>query len=585
MRSKRRSETLQKLTLGGFAAALMGTAAFVPSSAMADPLPNCAGLAALLAKNPDIFVGANPNPNEASVGIDTSSTTPTSMIVPAGGGNAAYCQVNIVVSELAGPKDGYQPGHKQMISIGVGLPLSASDGGSGGVHGAWNGRIENLGGGGFAGVVGPVTDATNSGYAGSSTDTGHPASAQGFFALNPDDTLNFGLINDFAFNGIHQQAVWTKNLTQMYYGKGPQYTYWNGCSTGGRQGHEQAQRYPDDFDGILAGASAFNWDRLLPAQGWGEVVMNQEVGAPIVQAKLDAVTQAVINACDPLDGITDGIIQDPRACLTDANLFVCGEPGAVSVGANCLTPQEAGAMNKIWNGIPGRGADQVLWFGQDRGAALGDNDGPIPLVFPLQWWPYWVFQNPAFDWHTLTEKTFDQAFRDSELKFRQVIGTDNPDLSAFKRHGGKMITYHGLADGLIMSRGTYNYYNNVTKAQGGLAETQKFYRFFPYPGNGHCGITSLGGNFQTNAPLIDLSTSGGPFQALVNWVEHGVAPDTIIATNAAGGTRPICKYPDTLLYNGAGSIFSASSFKCQHQTTDELMPAENALPDPGTLGP
>jgi hypothetical protein len=379
--------------------------------------------------------------------------------------------------------------------------------------------------------------------------------------------------------------VWTKNLTQMYYGKGPQFTYWNGCSTGGRQGHEQAQRYPDDFDGILAGASAFNWDRLLPAQGWGEVVMNQEVGAPIVQAKLDTVTQAVINACDPLDGITDGIIQDPRACLTDANLFVCGEPGAASLGANCLTPKEAGAMNKIWNGIPGRGADQVLWFGQDRGAALEDNDGPLPLVFPLQWWPYWVFQNPAFDWHTLTEKTFDQAFRDSELKFRQVIGTDNPDLSAFKRHGGKMITYHGLADGLIMSRGTYNYYNNVTKAQGSLAETQKFYRFFPYPGNGHCGITSLGGNFQTNAPLIDLSTSGGPFQALVNWVEHGVAPDTITASNAAGGTRPICKYPDTLLYNGTGSIFSASSFKCQHQTTDELMPAENALPDPGTLGP
>jgi hypothetical protein len=399
--------------------------------------------------------------------------------------------------------------------------------------------------------------------------------------LNPDDTLNWGLINDFAFNGIHEQAVWTKNLVQTYYGRGPQYTYWNGCSTGGRQGHEQAQRYPNDFDGILAGASAFNWDRFIVAEQWGEVVMNQEVGAPILQAKLDAVSQAVITTCDTYDGIADGIIQDPRACLTDANLYVCGEPGAASLGSNCLTPQEAGAMNKIWNGPPGPGADQQLWFGLERGAYLDGLDGATPFSISTQYLQYWVFQNPAFDWHTLTEKTFDQAFRDSELKFHQVIGTDNPDLSAFKSHGGKLITYHGGADFLIMPRGTYNYYNRVTKAQGSLAATQSFYRFFPYPGNSHCGGTM----FQTNAPLIDSTTTGGLFTALVNWVEHGVAPDSIIATNSTGGTRPICKYPDTLLYNGTGPIFSASSFTCQHQTTDELMPAENALPDPGPQGP
>jgi hypothetical protein len=580
MYSNRHYETPQRLRLIGFAAALMGMAAFVPSTAMAAPLPNCAGLAALLKTDHDIFVGTNPNPNPAFVGINTSSTTPTSMVVAAGGGNAAYCQVNIVVSELAGPKDGYQRGQKQMISISIGLPLSSADSGSSGVQGAWNGRIQDLGGGGFVGSVGPVTGATNFGYAGSSTDTGHVGSS-GAFALNADDTLNWGLINDYGFNGIHEQAVWTKKLTQMYFGQGPKFTYWNGCSTGGRQGHEQAQRYPDDFDGILAGSSAIEHDRLPVAQGWGEVVMNQEVGAPIVQAKLDAVSRAVINACDALDGITDGILQDPRACVTDANLFVCGEPGAASLGANCLTPQEAGAMNKIWDGPPGPRAGQQLWFGNERGASLDVDDGPVPVSFFTQYVPYWVFQNPAFDWHTLTEKTFDQAFREAELKFRQSIGTDNPDLSAFKRHGGKMITYHGLADQVIPTRSTYNYYNLVEKAQGSLAATQTFYRFFPYPGNGHCGGTA----FQTNAPLIDSTTSGGLFQALVNWVEHGVAPDTIIATNSTGGTRPICKYPDTLRYNGTGSIFSASSFQCQHQTTDELEAAENALPDPGKLGP
>jgi Tannase and feruloyl esterase len=558
----KRYETASKLMLVGFAAALMGTAAFVPAVAVAKPLPTCSALAAQLLTNGDIL----------------AATSAVQAAVAGPPANASYCLVNITVSDLSGPKDGYQPGQKQMINIGIGLPLSAADGGSGGVEGNWNGRIENLGGGGYAGTVGPVTGATNSGYAGSSTDTGHPASAGGTFALNPNDTLNWGLINDFAFNGIHEQTIWTKKLTQMYYGTGPKYTYWNGCSTGGRQGHEQAQRFPDDYDGILAGASAFNWDRFIVAEQWGEVVMNVEVGAPIVQAKLDAVSQAVLAACDPLDGIADGVIQDPRACLVDANAYVCGEPGAASLGSNCLTPKEAGAMNKIWNGPPGKGADQQLWFGLERGAFLDGLDGVSPFIISTQYLQYWVFQNPAFDWHTLTEKTFDQAFKDSELKFREVIGTDNPDLSQFKQHGGKMITYHGLADFLIMPRGTYNYYNNVTKAQGGLTEVQKFYRFFPYPGNSHCGGTM----FQPNAPLINGTDL---FNALVDWVEHGVAPDFIVASNAAGGTRPICKYPDTLVYNGTGSTFSATNFHCQHQTADELMAAEIALPDPGKVGP
>ena len=220
---------------------------------------------------------------------------------------------------------------------------------------------------------------------------------------------------------------------------------------------------------------------MLDATQWGEVVMNQEVGAPIVQAKLDAVSQAVIATCDTYDGITDGIIQDPRACLTDANLYVCGEPGAASLGSNCLTTQEAGAMNKIWNGPPGRGADQQLWFGLERGAYLDGLDGATPFSISTQWLQYWVFRDPAFDWHTSQRKPSIRLSRTSELKFRQVI------------------TYHGLADFLIMPRGTYNYYNNATKAEGSLAETQKFYRFFPYPGNSHCGGTM----FQTNSPLIN----------------------------------------------------------------------------------
>jgi hypothetical protein len=543
--------------LFGLATAFLCSTAFLPSIAEAAPLPGCSSLAAQLL---------------AGEGVSAATST----VVAVAGTHKSYCLVNITVSELAGAKDGYLPGQKQMINIGIGLPLSPTDSGTGGSFGAWNERIQDLGGGGYAGSVGSVTSATDNGYVGSSTDTGHPASAGGTFALNPDNTLNWGLIRDFAFNGIHEQAVWTKKLSQVYYGKGPKYTYWNGCSTGGRQGHQQAQKYPDDFDGILAGAPAFNWDRFIPSEQWGEIAMNQEVGAPISAAKLAAVTTAAIAACDALDGVTDGVLQDPRACHYNATAFVC--TGSPSDPANCLTAAEASAVNKIWDGPPA-GAGKRLWFGLERGAALNGLDGSSPFSISTQYLQDWVNQNPTFDWHTITEASFAQAFKQSELKFHDVIGTDDPDLSKFRRHGGKMITYHGLADVLIFPRGTYNYYNRATDQAGGLSEVQKFYRFFPYPGNGHCG----GNAQQPNAPVVN---STDLLNELVNWVEHGVAPDSVIAYNNANPTlatvsRPICKYPDKLVYNGAGSTNVASSFACKHQSSDDLSSAESAVPDAG----
>jgi hypothetical protein len=477
---------------------------------------------------------------------------------------------------LAGPKDGYLPGQRQEINIGIGLPLSTADGGTGGAIGAWNQRIQDLGGGGYAGSVGNVTGATDNGFVGSSTDTGH-VGGRGSFALNPDNTLNQGLINDFAFNGIHEQATWSKKLAKMYYGKQQKYAYWNGCSTGGRQGHQQAQKYPTDYDGILAGASAFNWDRLLSSGGYGPVVMNQEVGAPISPAKLNAVTSAAVAACDGLDGILDGVIQDPRACNYDASAFVC--KGTPTDPANCLTTAEASAVNKIWAG-PFKSKNKQEWFGINPGASFSTLDGATPIFFSTDWFQFWVFQNPSFDWHTLTEASFDSAFKQGELKFHNVIGTDNPDLSAFRDNGSKMITYHGLADPLIMPDGTYNYYNRVTDAMGGLQATQKFYRFFPFPGNGHCG----GNSGFPNAPVIN---SDDLFAALVNWVEHGVAPNSIDAANnsnptLATVTRPICKYPDKLVYDGFGNTNSALSFACKEKTNDPLQSVETqVIPDAG----
>jgi tannase/feruloyl esterase len=550
----------------------MASAAFFPTVREANAAPpTCGGLATLLSSYGDIV-----------------SVTSTKQ--PAANGNASYCLVNITVSDLAGPQYGYLPNQKQMINIGIGLPLSTADGGSGGVQGNWNGRIENLGGGGYAGSVGPVTPATDAGYAGSSTDTGHPASAGGTFALNPDGSLNWGLIRDFAINGIHDQTIWTKNLVQMYYARGPRYSYWNGCSTGGRQGHEQAQMFPNDYDGILAGAPAFNWDRFIPAEQWGEIVMNQELGTTIPSAQMDAVTEAAVDACqNKFNNTPDGIIQDPRACRYDARAYVCTGP---NTPANCLTPQQADSMNKIWNGpatpLPWANVSGglQLWFGLERGAPLELLDGATPFSISTQYLQYWVNQNPAFNWHTITEQSFAYPFFVSELKFHDVIGTDNPDLSQFRNHGGKMIIYHGLADTLIMPRGSYNYYNRVEDAMGGLTEVQKFYRFFPYPGNGHCGPNSFPPSFgvpnpQPNAPWIN---SNDLFNALVNWVENGQAPAELTAWNGPNDTgtfsRPICEYPDTLSYRG-GPISNATSFTCIRQTTDPLINAERSLPDIG----
>lgn len=515
----------------------------------------------------------------------------TSAVQPASNGDAAYCLVQMTVSELQGVEAGYLPGQKQMINIDIGLPLSRADGGSGGVQGAWNGRSENFGGGGYVGAasIPQLIVGTDAGYAASDSDAGNQDNGSGAFALNANGTLNWGLIRDFSYNAIHEQNVWTATLVEMYYGKSAAYNYFNGCSTGGRQAHMEALRYPQDFDGILGGDPALSFDRLSSSQLWGEVEMNQILGAPISAAKLEAVTQAAITACDAADGVVDGVIGDPRACRYSARQFVCS--GKASDPANCLTPQEAEVVDQNWDGPPGAQPGTRLWFGYERGSPLvgivsppfGDIDslGPNPFFIPVQWFQYWVFQNAAFDWHTLTERSFDQAFREGENKFSQVVGTFDPDLSRFKARGGKMIVYHGLADEVIPSRATYNYYNRVTALQGGLTEVQKFYRFFTYPGNNHCG----GNLTQPNAPLIN---SNDLFDALVKWVEHDTAPDSILAYNGASlatssVSRPICKYPDTAVYNGTGSTSSASSFHCQVNRTDPLAAAQSVLPEPEDL--
>jgi Tannase and feruloyl esterase len=530
----------------------------------------CAAIGLILVASPGAAV-AQPscaelatNPAYGLVGNPQISGL-TAALQPASAPDKPYCKVDFTFSGESGPSAGYLPGQSQQIRIRVGLPPNGVDMTDPAATGAvpWNGKNRDLGGGAYVGQVRPVTPSTNLGYVGTETDTGHATSGGGFalggsFALNPDNTLNWGLIEDFAANGIHEQHVWGVKLAEAYYGMEPVRKYWMGCSQGGRQGHYQAQHFPQDFDGILAGSSGVNWDRFLTAELWPAVVMNQELGAPIAAAKLDAVTNAAITACDALDGILDGIIQDPRACRYSATAFVCQANGGPSSDPNCLTPPEAAAVAKIWDG-PRDAKGNRVWYGLERGASLLGLAGSRPFGPTVSHFTYWIHQDPSFDWHTVTEASFVSDMLTSIEKFNDVIGTDD-DLNKFRKAGGKMITYHGLSDQLIFSRGTYHYYNSVL--QDDYEETQKFYRFFPYPGNGHCFDGGA-------APLINEEDL---FSALVNWVENSVAPDYIVATQpAAARTRKICMYPNVPVYNGSGSTDDQANFQCQQRKKDALI--------------
>jgi pimeloyl-ACP methyl ester carboxylesterase len=415
----------------------------------------------------------------------------------------------------------------------------------------WNGSYRGEGGGGYAGSIsyGGLAEGIRRGYVTASTDTGHPASAGGSFALNADGTLNMPLIADFAERSLREMVVKAKALITAYYGSAPKHSYWNGCSTGGRQGLMAAQRFPEEYDGLVIGAPAINWDRFIPSELWPAIVMNKTVGAPIAAAKLTLATKAAVAACDASDGVTDGLISDPRKCTYDPRALICKSGDDP---ASCLTTPEADAIGKIWNG-PTTASGQRLWFGLERGTPLGALAGNNPFPIATAHFQDWLHQSAAFDWHTLSETDFEADFRASQKKFNGVIGTDDPKLEAFRKHGGKMIIWHGDADPLIFPRGTINYYERVLAANGGSKRVDDFARLFLAPGVGHCG----GG---------DGPSPTGVFEAVVDWVEKGVAPKTLAASRKRpDGTtmsRPLCPYPTTAKWTGTGSTDDAANFAC-----------------------
>jgi hypothetical protein len=460
----------------------------------------------------------------------------------------AICDVTVVLTH---------PGLDDRVRTQVWLPLTG-----------WNGRFQATGGGGFAAgqFERALAPTVKSGYAAASTDAGVGTNAFGpaGWALDENGNVNRGLLKNFASRSLHEMSEVGEQVTASVYGRPAAYSYWNGCSTGGRQGLMEAQRYPADFDGILATAPAINWDRFVPAELWPQVVMNAEHTYPTA-CVFDAFNQAAIAVCDVDDGVTDGIVSRPENCRFDPNGLV-GQTLACDGGTVQISRADADVVRKIWDG-PKTRAGKRLWYGLAKGTPFdalaatavapdGTRHGaPFPLVD--DWVKYFLERQPDFDTSTIGYRQFERLFERSQAQYHAVIGTDNPDLSAFRDAGGKMITWHGLADELIFAQGTVDYRRRVEAEMGGARATDRFYRVFLAPGADHCA----GG---TGPVPTD------PLAALVDWVENGHAPDTLPAstTNAEGRTitRNLCRYPLVSHYTGGGDPDSADSYDCVRPT-------------------
>jgi feruloyl esterase len=419
----------------------------------------------------------------------------------------------------------------------------------------WNGRFLGTGGGGFTGgSANAVNQPAAQGFAAGATDTGHTGGSASF-ALNGAGKLDWQSIRNFAHVGIHEMTVTGKALTAAMYGTAPRYSYFSGCSTGGRQGLMEAQRYPQDYDGIASAAPAINWTRLLVQGLWGAMLINSAAN-PIPACKLAAATAAAVAACDGIDGVKDGVIEDPVRCTYDPKPLVGTSAG--DCGEFTLT--DADLIRKIWEG-PKREDGGSLWYGQSRGADLNAMYGsrgtpPQPAVFGFaqDWLRYFLTEDPQFDWKTVTPAAYQALWDRSNEQYGSVIGTDDPDLSAFRDRGGKAIIWHGWADQLITAEGSIDYYRRVQQRMGGAKATSNFARLYLAPGVAHC---QGGPGPQPN----------GVLDALLSWVEGGNAPETLTAVSRdRAGTvtrsRPLCQYPLVARYRGTGSTDDATNFVC-----------------------
>lgn len=421
---------------------------------------------------------------------------------------------------------------------------------------AWNDRFEMVGNGGTAGTISlsAVDGAVRKGFAAASTDTGHDAAKDAlasFAYVTPSNPNGHRKFIDFAYLSVHETAVLAKQVIAAYYATAPRYSYWVGCSTGGRQGLQEAQRYPDDFDGLVVGApSLYNTGNSMRRIWIGQT----QVGAGAIPAeKLPLLTKAIYEKCDALDGLKDGLIDDPRLCRFEPARDV---PKCAGADANdCFTAAQIGALGKIYGGV--RDSKGTLLF---PGELVGSEPvwpdnfiAPDKTVLPRaeSQMKFEMLEPPPGPSWNLTMFNFDT---DPPRLARAAaeLNALNADLTPLKKRGGKIVQYAGWADQQVNPLPAIDYYQTVGKRLG-EAETKEFYRLFMVPGMFHCN----GGPGCSSADWL---------AAAMDWVEHGKAPAQISGAHVESGkttrTRPLCPYPAVARYKGTGSIDDEANFAC-----------------------
>jgi feruloyl esterase len=416
--------------------------------------------------------------------------------------------------------------------------------------GAWNGKLQTVGGGGFAGVIsyGAMVPAVKAGYVTASTDTGHVAPDVEWLADKQR-------LVDYGYRAIHETTVQAKTLLERYYGKVADYNYFNGCSTGGRQGLMEAQRFPDDYDGIVTGAPVNYFVAIHTTQLHVALAAHPTDDAGLLAAKdLALVNRAVLAQCDAQDGVKDGVLDDPRKCSFDPAVLECAAGG--SSGSECLSPEQIGALKKIYAGAknPRTGAviHPSLMPGGEPSWQLVTTPGLVNI--PYDYFGRAVLGTPTWDWRKFD---FDKDVALANQKTGEVLNAIDPDLRKFKAGGGKLVLYHGWNDQVIFPQGSINYQQSVADKVSpgkGNAGVQDFFRLFMVPGMTHC----RGG---TGTDTFDAQA------AVEQWVEKGVAPTSIAARRMENGavtrTRPLCPFPQVAKYDGSGDTNDASNFTCQ----------------------
>ena len=422
-----------------------------------------------------------------------------------------------------------KPTPQSDIRIEVWLPASG-----------WNGKLQVVGNGGWAGSISypAMATAVAAGYATASTDTGHTGGAA-------NATANREVLIDFAHRAIHETTAAAKKVVDALYGGPPKLAYFNGCSTGGRQALTAAQRYPDDFDGIVAGDPAAHGLNLAFGQIWFAQALGKDPASMIPRETLTALHQGVLAACDANDGATDGVLENPLACTFDPQVLACSSSGGAAQ-PGCLTTAQVDAVRNVYGGAQNTRTGRQVFPGLERGSELGWS--PQPVGYAVDLFKYVVFKNPNWDPNSLN---FDGHYALTAESEFGVLDADNPDLTPFFTSGGKLLMYHGWSDPGIPARASVSYYESVRARTGARADDSL--RLFMVPGMGHCG----GG---TGVNTFDMVTP------LDQWVTAGKAPAEVPASRVRNGvsdrTRPLCAYPQIAIYKGTGSLDDAANFSC-----------------------